>query len=75
MSWFIRSHGRLLRQIYGQSRTQFVRQQLRYSQQNIPEPVVNRKKKYLYTAFLGVSLIGFGYYVKKEREYGNLNKS
>lgn len=70
MSWFIRSHGRLLRQVCGQARSQLVRQQLKYSQQNIPEPVISRKKKYLYTAFMGASLIGFGYYVNKEREYG-----
>lgn len=71
MSRFIRSQSRLLRQICGNSQRQFLQQQQKYSQQ-INEPVVSRKKKYIYTAFLGVSLIGFGYYIAKEREYGNL---
>lgn len=73
MSWFVRSHGQLVRQVCGRGRCQLVQQKLRYSQQNIPEPVVKGKKKYVYTAFLAGSLIAFGYYVNKEREYGNLN--
>lgn len=46
-------------------------QQLKYSQQSISEPVVNRKKKFIYTAFIGASFIAFSYYVYKEKEYGN----
>lgn len=75
MSWFLKSQSRFCRQVCGIVRGQFVQQQLRYSQQNIPEPVVSRKKKYIYTAILSGSLIAFAYYVNKEREYGNLNQS
>lgn len=69
MSRFVGTQSRLFKQMC--SRAQFVQQQLRYSQQNI-EPVVSGKKKYVYTAVLGSAVIGFGYYLKKEVEYGNL---
>lgn len=75
MSWFIRSHGQLIRQVCGRGRSQFIQQKLRYSQQKNPDVVVSGKKKYISIALLGGSLIAFGYYVKKERDYGNLNQS
>lgn len=74
MSSLIRYQGRLIRQLCSSSRLGCFRQQfcqqLRNSSQNISEPVVSRKKKYFYTALVGASLIGFGYYVIKEEEYG-----
>lgn len=70
MSILIRNQGGLLRQILGTNRRRIFQQQLKYSQQNVLEPVVDRKKKYIYTAFIGTSLIAFGYYVYKEKEYG-----
>lgn len=76
MSRFIRSQSRLFKQMCTNSRPQLIQQQLRYSQQSTSEPnsepVVSGRKKYLYTAFLGSVVIGFGYYLKKELEYGNL---
>lgn len=72
MSRFIRSQSRLLQQMCAGSRPQWIQQQLRYSKQSPSEPVVTGRKKYLYTAFLGTVVIGFGYYLKKELEYGNL---
>lgn len=72
MSIIIRNQGCLFRQILGSTRRQMFQQQLKYSQQNLSEPVVNRKKKFIYTAFIGTSLVAFSYYVYKEKEYGNL---
>lgn len=73
MSVFIRSQGRLIRELCGNVRKSSLTQQLKYSQQKIPDsPIVSKKKKYLYTAFLGASIFGFAYYVNKEREYGNM---
>lgn len=75
MSWLVRSQvsqGRYFRQFCGSVRTQFLQPKCKYSQQNtVVEPTISRKKKYLYTAFVGVSVIAFSYYVHKEREYGN----
>lgn len=72
MSVLIRSQGRLFRELCGSVRSGVIKQQLNYSQQQISNsPVVSKKKKYMYTAFLGASILGFGYYVSKEREYGN----
>lgn len=71
MSSFIRSHGRLFSKIFRNPQSRLVQQQFRYSQQTTTEPVISRKKKYIYTAILGVSCIAFGYYVRKEKEYGN----
>lgn len=70
MSIIIRNQECLFRQILGSSRRRIFQQQFKYSQQNVLEPVVNRKKKYIYTAFIGTSLIAFSYYVYKEKEYG-----
>lgn len=71
MSIIIRNQRNLFRHILGTSRRQIFQQHSKYSQQNVLEPVVNRKKKYIYTAFIGTSLIAFSYYVYKEKEYGN----
>lgn len=74
MSVFIRSQGRLIRELCGNVRRSNITQQLKYSQQKIPDsPIVSKKKKYMYTAFLGASIFGFAYYVNKEREYGNMS--
>lgn len=56
--------------MFGTAERRVIQQQLKYSQQSVAEPVVNRKKKYIYTALLGTSLIAFSYYVYKEKEYG-----
>lgn len=71
MSSFIRSQGRLFKQVFGGSQCRLIQPHLKYSQQISTEPVVSRKKKYIFTAFVGLSFIAFGYYVKKEKEYGN----
>lgn len=70
MSSFVRSQHRLFKQILNNSTNRFVQQNFKFSQQKSADVVVNRKKKYFYTAFLAASLVGFGYYVQKEREYG-----
>lgn len=72
MSSFIRSNGRLFRKLFDNSPNRIFQQRLKYSQQSSTEPVISRKKKYIYTAFLGLSCIAFGYYVRKEKEYGKL---
>ncbi|XP_031627153.1 protein SCO1 homolog, mitochondrial-like [Contarinia nasturtii] len=69
MSWLVRSQCQLFRQFSGSLRTQFLYPKCKYSQQSIAEPTISRKKKYIYTAFLGASVIAFSYYVHKEREY------
>lgn len=71
MSLLIRNQCSLFRKIFGTTKKRIFQQQLKYSQQNVLEPVVNRKKKFIYTAFIGTSLIAFSYYVYKEKEYGN----
>lgn len=71
MSSFIRSHNRLFKKVFDCPRYRIIQQNVRYSQQSNVEPVVSRKKKYIFTALIGASCIGFGYYVKKEKEYGN----
>lgn len=76
MSSLIRYQSRLISQLCGGSRLGCFRQQfgpqLRNSSQNISEPVVSRKKKYIYTGLVGASLIAFGYYLKMEEEYGKI---
>lgn len=74
MSSFIRSQCRLFKHFSGCSQYRIIQQNHKYSQQNYVEPVVSRKKKYLFTGFIGMSFIAFGYYLHKEKEYGNYYK-
>lgn len=73
MAIFIRNRSSLFRQLlFGTTEKRTIQQQFKYSQKTVAEPVVNRKKKYIYTAFIGTSLIAFSYYVYKEKEYGKI---
>lgn len=72
MSVFVRYQGRFIKELCGSVRGGVIKQSLKYSQQKPSDPVVTGKKKYLYTAILGASLFGFGYYINKEREYGTV---
>lgn len=75
MSQFVKHQCRLLRLFNRSFQYRFVQQKFNYSQNPIPNTEVkfNRKKKYIYSAVLGVCCLGFAYYIKKEKEYGNLN--
>lgn len=69
MSQLIRYSNRLFGQF---SRKALLQPKLNYSGQAIkPNDIkLSRKKKYIYTAFIAASTIGFAYYVKKEKYYG-----